>query len=293
VLKRKLAGVVVAIAALVGVGLPAQAATTAVNDTTQLDSPNAAAVKYLIRYVNNSGVHRVTTVGVTAPGYWPERGGLWGIYNAPLANTRALYECRNNGLDIFVSTSATCEGKTVLSRLGWLYKSKPKQVSVLLYRCLVPKKGHFVSTLKNCEGWKNEGPLGWALHPGNYVTFSRFNSGPDHWETTYGIGAGYRREYTWYLAQGAPAKTAPLYSCVQMIGSRVDHFLSRANNCEGKKKVRHEGYVYLAKAGSTFAPLYRCILTNGDHYATTSSVCENAPGAKREFVLGWVRNKMW
>lgn len=293
-LKRKLAGVALAVAALMCVGLPADAATTAAADQTpSADSPNATAVNYLVRYVSYKGTHRVTTAKINFPGMWPERGGLWGLYAKSVTNTRPLYECRNNPSDFFVSLKADCEGKSRISTLGYIFKSKPTQVAVQLYRCLVPGKGHFVSGQKNCEGRTFEGSIGWALYPANYVTFSRFNNGPDHWETSYGVSSSYKREYTWYLPHVKLARTVPLYSCKSNGGGKYDHFLSRQSNCEGKTKVNVEGYLYTYKAGSTFSPLYRCILTNGDRYATTSSVCENAPGAKREGLLGYLRHKMW
>ena len=294
-LTRKLAGVVLAIAGLVAVGMPAQAATTAIEDAaTRLDSPTATAVNYLVRYATVGGRHRVTTASITYPGVFPERGGLWGLYASPVANSRALYECRNGASDHFVSFDTKCEGHSRLATLGYILKSKPAQASVLLYRCRVPTKDdHFVSAAKNCEGQVTEGPLGYALVPGNYVALSRYTNGPDHWITSYPITGSYKREGSWYLAHAKQPKTVPLFSCKYHFGSRYDHFLSIRSDCEGKTKVRHEGYVYTAKAGSTFVPLYRCLLPSGDHYASTRSDCEKAQGVKNEGLLGWVRWKIW
>jgi hypothetical protein len=236
----------------------------------------------------------VTTASITYPGVFPERGGLWGLYAKPVANSRALYECRNGASDHFVSFDSKCEGHSRLATLGYILKSKPQQAAALLYRCRVPgKDDHFVSVAKNCEGQKTEGALGYALVPGNYVALNRFNNGPDHWITSYPITGSYKREGSWYLALTKQAKTVPLYSCKYHFGAKYDHFLSIRSNCEGKTKVRHEGYVYTSKAGSTFVPLYRCLLPSGDHYASTRSDCEKARGVKNEGLLGWVRWKIW
>lgn len=298
-LKRKLAGIVLAVAGLLSVGLPAQAqaaatAPAAADQASSADSPDATAVNYLARYATVGGRHRVTTASLTYPGVFPERGGLWGLYAKQVANTRPLYECRNGASDHFVSFDKNCEGHSRLATLGFIFKSKPTQASVLLYRCSVRNKDdHFVSVTQNCEGQKTEGPLGYALRPVNYIALNRFNNGPDHWITSFPITGSYKREGSWYIALNKVAKTVPIYSCKSNGGGKYDHFLSRQSNCEGKTKVKHEGWVYTYKAGSTFSPLYRCLLPSGDRFESTKADCEKAKGAKREGLLGWVRWKMW
>ncbi|MBM7784203.1 hypothetical protein [Tenggerimyces flavus] len=298
-LKRKLAGVVLAVAGLLSVGLPAQAATTAIPTADQAqapsaDSPDATAINYLVRYATVGSRHRVTTSSLTYPGVFPERGGLWGLYAKQVANTKPLFECRAGASDHFVSLTKTCEGHSRLATLGYIFKGKPTQASVLLYRCSVRNKAdHFVSVLANCEGQKTEGQLGYALRPVNYIALNRFNNGPDHWITSFPITGSYKREGSWFIALNKVAKTVPIYSCKSHGGGKYDHFLSRHSNCEGKTKIKHEGYLYTYKAGSTFAPLYRCILPTGDRFESGKSDCEKAKGVKREGLLGWVRWKMW
>lgn len=294
-LNRKLAVVALAVVAFVSVGIPANAATAPSRTSTpaNADTPAATTITYLFRYASPAG-HRVTTDFVATNGYFTERGGLWGIFQTKIADTRALYECRAGGGDYFVSLQSNCEGHSRLSTLGYIKMRKGNGASTLLYRCYVPGVGdHFVSIRKDCEGQQTDGAIGYARSPNPWVAFSRYNNGPDHWETSHSTTSTYFREGTWFISFVERAGTAPIYSCRYRIGDRWDHFVSRQSDCEGKTKVKTEGYVYTYDAGSVFTELYRCLLPSGDHFSSTSVNCENARGVVNEGTLGWVRTRVW
>jgi hypothetical protein len=64
--------------------------------------------------------------------------------------------------DEFTSADTACEGKTVITRLGFIYTSPPADVSTApLYRCSA-NGGRFTTRSTTCEGgWVLEKTLGY------------------------------------------------------------------------------------------------------------------------------------
>lgn len=130
-----------------------------------------------------------------------------------------------------------------------------------------------------------------AATAGNVLT--RYNNGKDHWVTSGRVTAGYKREGSWRLAPAGAKGAQPLYGCVYTAAHGPDHFLSLRKDCEGKKRLRVEGYIYKTYSKSHPLSLYRCNWTrNEDHYASVMSNCENPPKpVKNEGRLGYVSAK--
>jgi hypothetical protein len=111
----------------------------------------------------SAGLHRneVTTGYVDTSTFAYERT-LGSLYEEPTGDaTRALYGCRNDPDDYFVSTSSTCEGKKVLGLEGYAFPTSGTGHDIPLYRCNTGTF-HLVSTDPNCEGWTKESLLGYA-----------------------------------------------------------------------------------------------------------------------------------
>ncbi|GLW89522.1 LamG domain-containing protein [Actinokineospora globicatena] len=100
----------------------------------------------------NGGPGGYTTVGSAS---------LLSLVSQP--NTTAVYTCRD-GADVFTSTSATCESKTVVGLIGYLWTApQPGLSHVQLRRCTDAVAGQFVSAETNCEGRPTSTTLGHAL----------------------------------------------------------------------------------------------------------------------------------
>ncbi|WP_052319003.1 hypothetical protein [Streptomyces pluripotens] len=121
-----------------------------------------SATRDLTRYNDGKTDHRSTTWNV--PSAFKEEGVLGKLYMKPVAGTRPLYMCQV-GKDTFTSQDVNCEGQRYVTRLGWIYASKPSGVSTRpIRRCTVLGSGeHFDSINMQCEGQHQEGILGYAL----------------------------------------------------------------------------------------------------------------------------------
>lgn len=114
------------------------------------------------RYFSAS-LHRneVTTGYVDTRAFAYERT-LGSLYEEPDgAATRALYGCRHDPDDYFVSTRSDCEGQKVLGLEGFAYPSSGSGHDVALYRCNTGTF-HLVTSDPGCEGWTREALLGFA-----------------------------------------------------------------------------------------------------------------------------------
>jgi len=117
--------------------------------------------------------------GVNSNGHWASSLTLpagftiesnFTILNSPDFDTTLYFECTENGLNNFVSKDPKCEGKIVLSLLGYIYNNPVGKFKTALYRCLVPNgtpfipNDHFISTKVKCEQKRliNEGLLGFV-----------------------------------------------------------------------------------------------------------------------------------
>jgi hypothetical protein len=248
----------------------------------------------LVRYLDNTGHHRVTTTPVREPGVYPQFGGIWGLLTNEQPGTHPLYECRQGARDYFVAREQDCGGRSnsLLQTLGWVYDSKPAQASTPLYRCAMSRiANHFVSILANCETPEavQEGLLGYALAT-TRTPFSRFDNGKDRWDSTDRVSGSYTLEHSgWYLENSQQPGTLPLYGCSYAVPGGVNHFISVHSNCEGLTVVRLEGYIHLTPPSGDYRPLYRCYWAPRiDHFVSTDENCEGASGAVREGRLGYV-----
>jgi len=121
----------------------------------------------LYRGMNKNG-HWASSLILPPAGFTIE--GTFKILNSPDSDTTLYYECTTNGLNNFVSKDPKCEGQTVLSLLGYIYKIPIGKFTIPLYRCFVPNgtpfipNDRFISIDINCEqkGLKNEGLLGYV-----------------------------------------------------------------------------------------------------------------------------------
>ncbi len=83
------------------------------------------------------------------------------------ANSAALYRCRKGSFH-FLSTSATCEGQTKESLLGYVFKTAVQNAAPI-YRCRNANGNDHLSTQTPAEctkaGFVIEGTQGYALRP--------------------------------------------------------------------------------------------------------------------------------
>jgi subtilisin family serine protease len=112
----------------------------------------------LSRY-NNGTDHLSATAN--PGGTYHLEGPLGQVVTSLQAGTAPIYQCLN-GSDYFTSRNANCEGKTIVSGIGFLYATQAANTHPL-YRCL---KGsdHFDSVAANCEGQTPDGVLGFLLN---------------------------------------------------------------------------------------------------------------------------------
>lgn len=122
---------------------------------------NPPALTNLGRYRN--GADHGTFTGWQPAGYVFE-GSLGRTLSAPEVGTYQLFECLFAGWDFFTSTSADCEGQTMVGSLGWIYGDpnlSPYFVGPL-YRCRTASGEHFDAG-SGCEGQSVEGFLGYVV----------------------------------------------------------------------------------------------------------------------------------
>ncbi len=167
---------------------PASSSTTQSSSTTPSSSPASKPVQttrssqaqpppaqpkppretlVLTRYLKSGGFHFSGTSRVPAPaGFQAEANSLGKLLAKEEPGAMPLYACRVNGSeDHMTSVSSGCEGQTPLSAtpVGYIFKSKPDDVSTLpLYRCLF-KGTHFDSLDSKCEGYTQEWQFGWVV----------------------------------------------------------------------------------------------------------------------------------
>jgi hypothetical protein len=121
-----------------------------------------SSTRELVRYLGSE--HASTTWGMPSSSDYHAETNLGKLYMTPVAGTHPLYMCKF-GNDTFTSPDVNCEGKTYMTRLGWIYSAKPANVQTkLIRRCRTngPLE-HFDSNSNTCEGQDAEGILGYAL----------------------------------------------------------------------------------------------------------------------------------
>lgn len=125
-------------------------------------SPNDSNLYELKRY-KYGGLHRVTTGWIDTSVFTLEET-LGRVYTAPQASaTVALYGCKANAVDAFVSLDSGCEGQYMVGLNGYIYGQPPAGVTVMaIYRCS-DNGDYFVSTDPACEGTHTDELLGYIL----------------------------------------------------------------------------------------------------------------------------------
>jgi hypothetical protein len=113
----------------------------------------------LVRYTD-PGVDHLTTVDGGPVSYFDETSfGMVGLTSP--AGTQPLMSCRD-GQDMFASTEAACEGKTVIGAVGSIWPDPPGAPNLAIYRCRVGADS-FVSVDAGCEGATLDRQLGYVL----------------------------------------------------------------------------------------------------------------------------------
>lgn len=116
----------------------------------------------LTRYWDQHNSDHRSTMWIAPTGSTVE-GVLGKLYSSATPGTHPLYMCKV-GKDTFTSSDVNCEGKSYVTRLGWIYSAKPSGVSTRpIFRCRTTTGEHFDSVEANCEGQAVDGPLGYAL----------------------------------------------------------------------------------------------------------------------------------
>lgn len=116
----------------------------------------------LSAFDNNRALDRMATTTGGLPGYTATvfQGYL------PLvsqAGTRPLFSCAND-FDKFLSTAATCDGKTVLGTIGEIWTTPPAgMTSQPLYRCVFPGVDTITANSPDCYGGTVDTLLGYTL----------------------------------------------------------------------------------------------------------------------------------
>jgi hypothetical protein len=110
------------------------------------------------RYNTPQGWDHASTIHGVPPGY---RAVTLQGYTSLVAvpGGQQLFNCRD-GMDLFVSDQAGCEGRTPISSNGWAWTEPPDGVpSVAIYRCEADGQ-LFVAMSETCEGQTLDRPLG-------------------------------------------------------------------------------------------------------------------------------------
>ncbi|MFI6077372.1 LamG domain-containing protein [Actinoplanes sp. NPDC051343] len=113
----------------------------------------------LVRYVDPGIDHFTTVDGSPASYYTESAAGLVGLTSP--AGTQPLMSCRD-GQDLFASTDAACEGRTVVNVVGTLWPTAPSAPNRPIYRCRAGRES-FVSVDSGCEGAVVDRQLGYVL----------------------------------------------------------------------------------------------------------------------------------
>jgi hypothetical protein len=212
--------------------------------------------------------------GQVPPGYRFEKS-LGVLLTSARPGTRRVYSCLDGETDAFTSSDPSCEGRTKLADLGWVYAQAPAGVATVpLYRCRHNGE-RFDSYQADCEGQQMDVLIG---HVPAYAPLARYHHPGigDHDATTGGTPPGYRYDRTsGLLAMSNEPGTRLVMSCVD----GTDRFLSLDPACEGGTVGYGVGYLWTQPpAGLSSTPLYRCALSSGpsrgELFVSTEANCE-------------------
>ena len=118
----------------------------------------------LLRGVNSDNTHWVTINALPSGFTLKHTYTIIGL-TANVANTSMLYECTaNNYNSNFITRNSTCEGQTLIQKLGYTYDNLQTNTSEL-YRCHKVGKDHYVSSdyTEKCVMSKIEKSLGYYI----------------------------------------------------------------------------------------------------------------------------------
>ncbi|WP_051105734.1 protein kinase domain-containing protein [Parafrankia discariae] len=123
-------------------------------------APRLPPATPLYRYYNGQD-HATLTSATPAAGFHLEQvlGNLFTSGDVP--GTVPVYTCLD-GSESFTSLASSCESRTPVGVLGWIYAAKPAEPATLaVYRCRIGAD-HFDSPRADCEGQTAEGLIGYA-----------------------------------------------------------------------------------------------------------------------------------
>ncbi|WP_146104021.1 LamG-like jellyroll fold domain-containing protein [Nonomuraea solani] len=126
------------------------------------------AYTHLIRHLATGYPYdHASDTGRLAANYRPERA-IGALSMTRLPGTTALMDCRD-GTDFFTSTDATCDNKTVVRPLGYIWTAPPQSVpgapgavGAELFRCRASWGDLFDSLDRNCEDQQLDRSLGFV-----------------------------------------------------------------------------------------------------------------------------------
>lgn len=113
----------------------------------------------LVRYADPGFDHLTTVDG--APVSYVNEASLGMVVLTSTVDTQPLMSCRD-GQDLFASTDAACEGKTVVGSVGRIWPDAPGAPNRAIYRCRLGTDS-FVSVDAGCEGATVDRQLGYVL----------------------------------------------------------------------------------------------------------------------------------
>ncbi|MCF6476486.1 hypothetical protein FAF44_50350 [Nonomuraea sp. MG754425] len=138
------------------------------NQTKEFELGYTRAYSRLVRHLTTGYPHdHASSTARLGANYRPE--GYYGtLAMTSLPGTTALMSCRD-GVDVFSSTDAACEGKTVLKRIGFIWTSPPQglpgapqAVGSELFRCRTNWGDLFDSRDPGCENQTRDRSLGYV-----------------------------------------------------------------------------------------------------------------------------------
>jgi hypothetical protein len=196
----------------------------------------------------------------------------------PDRGLQPVYSCQA-GPAYFMSLDSGCEGQSSIELDGYSSIANPGGY-VQIFRCRATSgNDHWVSWDSKCEGFQPEGSLGYIS---TAVSLTRYYGLGSHWSLSGAAPTNFHQEQT--FATLSATTGTPIYSCA--LGNLG--FTSLDKQCEGQLTMGTLGFISpTPKSG--LVPLYRCYLPSAyDHFDTTASNCEGAPGAVLDYVLGYV-----
>lgn len=244
---------------------------------------------------------------LVASGTWTLEGIPFSVFSTNGSNLVPMVRCYlSSEGDHFISGQTSCENSSATQEgiMGYMPLVPTGDAIAPLYRCVntsSPLRHLAVLDTGECSssGYRVEGILGYVVPPVINVRRVYQASVSKHLFTTNETEARDLISAGW-ADEGVPFKLMtlrvndtfrPVYRCY--IPGEYDHFVSLDAACEVSEISRQEGlmgYIATHPTGSTQAPLYRCVSTQGAlrHLATLNEAECQQTGWRSEGVLGYV-----